>query len=62
MSSLDRVLVPGSRDLPDCQCGSEMRLLKRERVANQGEAETRIYSCGQCHRELRIMVWLEPAA
>lgn len=62
MSSLERVLVPGSRDLPNCQCGSEMHLLTCQQVGDRREAETRVYSCTPCQRELRLMVWLEPAA
>ena len=61
MSSIERVLVPGSRELPDCRCGSEMRLLTCDRSNDRPQAETRIYTCTQCQRELRLMVWLEPA-
>lgn len=60
MSSIERVLVPGSRELPDCRCGSEMMLLTCGRSDDRPQAETRIYTCTQCQRELRLMVWLEP--
>lgn len=61
MSSIERVLVPGSADLPDCRCGSEMDLIALENVGNQSEAETRVYRCARCERELRLMVWLDAA-
>jgi hypothetical protein len=59
MSSIERVLVPGSADLPDCRCGSEMDLIAQEKVGNQSEAETRMYRCARCERELRLMIWLD---
>jgi hypothetical protein len=62
MSSIERVLVPGSADLPDCGCGSEMDLIAQEKVGNQSEAETRMYRCAKCGRELRLMVWLDAAS
>lgn len=55
------MLVPGSADLPDCSCGSEMDLIAQEKVGNQSEAETRMYRCARCEHELRLMVWLDAA-
>jgi hypothetical protein len=59
VSKLDRVLVPGSADLPDCQCGAEMHLAKSKLCENSRDAEIRIYQCPACAHELRLMVWTE---
>ena len=60
MSSLERVLAPGSEDLPDCICGREMILVRREKADDQKNVETRTYHCTPCGRELRLMVWMDP--
>ena len=54
MRAFEELLVPGSTEVPDCQCGSEMRLSG----AKEGsDAEIRVFKCDFCHHELRLMVW-----
>ena len=57
MSKIERLLVPGATELPDCRCGREMALAATE---CQNDAETRIYKCSQCGHEMRLIVWLDP--
>jgi hypothetical protein len=55
MSKLERLIIGGADEMPDCQCGKEMRLngtVKRSRGI-----EMRIYECVGCGRELRLTVW-----
>jgi hypothetical protein len=40
MSKLDRVLVPGSTEVPNCRCGTEMHLIAVVPVQG-GESEVR---------------------
>jgi hypothetical protein len=56
---LERLLEPGSTELPDCVCGTQMRLEKTQ--AAQDDTEIRIFQCPRCQRELRLTVWCEPA-
>ena len=55
MSKLERLIIGCVDEMPDCQCGKEMRLngtVKRPR-----DTEMRIYECVACGRELRLTVW-----
>ena len=45
MSSFERLLVPGSTELPECRCGEEMKVARIERVPDQTDAHIRIYNC-----------------
>jgi hypothetical protein len=54
---LERLLEPGSTELPDCVCGTQMRLEKTQ--AAQDDTEIRIFRCPRCQRELRLTVWCE---
>jgi hypothetical protein len=51
----ERVLEPGSSDIPNCICNREMRLKRTETVDR--ETEIRIYECPSCTHELRLTVW-----
>jgi hypothetical protein len=62
MSKLERLLVPGTTETPDCPCGSEMRICKSEPAERTRDAEVRVYVCAACGRELRLMVWAESVA
>ena len=53
MSKLERILEPGSRELPDCVCGSEMHLARSESAATAAGVEARVYECADCGRQLR---------
>jgi DNA-directed RNA polymerase subunit RPC12/RpoP len=59
MSKIERLLVPGATELPDCRCGREMALASAEKT-NHNEAEIRIYKCSECNHEMRLIVWLDP--
>jgi hypothetical protein len=61
VSKLERVLVPGSAEMPDCQCGAEMRLVRSKVSDKSPDTEVRAYECPACRHELRLMVWIEPA-
>jgi hypothetical protein len=56
---LERLLEPGSTDLPACVCGAEMRLERTQ--AAQDDTEIRIFQCPRCQHELRLTVWCEAA-
>ena len=57
MSKLERLLAPGSAELPDCVCGAEMRLVGSKKCSNQDGTEVRHYECPDCKHELRLTVW-----
>ena len=59
MSKIERLLVPGSTEFPDCRCGQEMALAATQNDPT-GDSETRIYKCSQCHHEMRLIVWVDP--
>jgi hypothetical protein len=56
MRSLEGLLVPGSTEVPECRCGSEMGRVLTKKLA---DADVRIFRCGVCHHEFQIMVWKE---
>jgi hypothetical protein len=56
MSKLERVLVPGSAELPSCRCSAEMHLLDIVMVQG-GDSEVRIFRCRDCGHELRLTIW-----
>jgi len=55
MSKLARVLVPGSTEVPNCRCGTEMHLIAVAPVQG-GESEVRIFRCRACSHELRLTI------
>jgi hypothetical protein len=59
MTKIERLLVPGATELPDCRCGREMTLTSRMQ-SDRDEVETRIYKCLVCDHEMRLIVWLDP--
>jgi hypothetical protein len=56
MSSYERLLVPGSTELPECRCGEEMQIARDEPSART-DAEIRVYKCPLCQHEMRLTVW-----
>jgi hypothetical protein len=62
MTAIERLLVPGSTELPDCQCGDEMRIASQEPSPQKGDAHIRIYKCPSCAREMRLTVWASDPA
>jgi hypothetical protein len=56
MSTFERVLVPGSTELPDCRCRVEMDLISVVPVPG-GSSEIRIFRCPDCNHELRLTIW-----
>jgi hypothetical protein len=57
MSAIERLLVPGSTDLPECHCGDEMRIAILVPIPESSDAQIRIYKCPSCAREMRLTVW-----
>jgi len=55
VSKFERLFVLGSTELPDCRCGSEMKIVKSDAIGSDGEV--RIYRCPQCEHELRLTAW-----
>jgi hypothetical protein len=62
MSKFERLLVPGSTELPDCQCGAEMRLSRSEPARTSPDTEVRFYECAVCGHEFRMTVWTDAIA
>jgi hypothetical protein len=54
MPEFENLLAPGSTELPDCRCGTEMHLF---RVKPCGDTEIRIFRCDTCYHEFQLMVW-----
>ncbi len=59
MSLFERLLVPGSTELPECRCGHEMQLVRTEELRDQTDAQIRIYNCAYCRHEMRLTVWTD---
>ena len=57
MTKIERLLVPGSTELPDCRCGQEMSQVSSER--RTADSELRVYRCCDCGHEMRLTVWLD---
>jgi hypothetical protein len=53
----ERLLEPNSIDVPDCQCGKEMRLVKTE--YKSVDAAVKHFGCDDCGREFLLTVWPE---
>jgi hypothetical protein len=62
MSIIERLLVPGSTELPGCHCGAEMRIATVDPIPERGDAHIRIYKCPSCAREMRLTVWVSDLA
>ena len=59
MAKFESLLVPGSMELPDCQCGAEMRLVRTAQADQSLDVEVRVYKCDACGHELRLTVWAD---
>jgi hypothetical protein len=55
MSKLERLISGRVDEMPDCQCGAEMRL--NGSVKRPDNTALRLYQCAVCGRELRLTVW-----
>ena len=55
MLDLERLLEPGSTELPECSCGEDMRR-HRTRTASS-DTEIQVFKCPECERELHLTVW-----
>jgi hypothetical protein len=62
MSAFERLLVPGSTELPECHCGSDMRVVSLDPFPESSDAQIRIYKCPSCAREMRLTVWVSDPA
>jgi hypothetical protein len=58
-SSYERLLAPGSTELPECRCRKEMQLTRIEELPEGTDAQIRIYNCPACHHGMRLTVWSE---
>jgi hypothetical protein len=56
MSKFERMLVAGSKELPDCRCSAEMHLIFILPEAS-GDSEVRVFQCPDCKHELRLTIW-----
>jgi hypothetical protein len=54
---IERLLEPGSTELPICRCGAEMKLADGDRAAATHETEIRVFKCSACEHEMRLTVW-----
>jgi hypothetical protein len=54
---IERLLEPGSTELPTCRCGVEMKLMGRDQPAAAYETEIRTFRCPACEHEIRLTVW-----
>ena len=61
MNKIERLLEPGSTDLPTCRCGYEMYFASMEAVERHADCSIKVYRCGACQHELRLTVWCAEA-
>jgi hypothetical protein len=61
MTKFERLLTPGSPEMPDCPCGAEMRVAQSLQADKSPDIEVRVYECPACRRELRLTVWADAA-
>jgi hypothetical protein len=54
MRAFEDLLVPGSTDLPECHCGTEMHLFGTKPAL---DAEIRIFRCEACNHEFQLVAW-----
>jgi hypothetical protein len=57
MSKFERLLVPGNSEMPDCSCGTEMRLTGSAPTETSPGTEIKTYECSACGHQLRLFVW-----
>jgi len=58
VSKFERPLMSESTELPECRCGSVMKIIKSDAIGSDGEVRT--YRCPQCEHELRLTMWETP--
>ena len=56
MSLYERLLIPGSTELPECRCGEKMSIVD-EQLPERTDAQICIYKCPACQHEMRLTVW-----
>jgi len=57
MSDLERLLVAGCTEMPECRCGKEMRIHRTYSVPGKADTHIRVYKCLACDHEMRLTVW-----
>ena len=55
VSKFERLLMRGSTELPECRCGSDMKIIKSDSIGS--DAQVRTYQCPLCEHELRLTMW-----
>ena len=61
MAGFERLLVSGSKEVPDCACGAVMRYALSIHAGKSPDAEVRVYACHVCGHEFRLTVWADGA-
>jgi hypothetical protein len=59
MCLYERLLTPGSTELPECRCGEEMQIAGVDEVPDRAEAQIRVYKCSTCRHEMRLTIWAD---
>jgi hypothetical protein len=59
-NNFERLLEPGSIDLPECRCGNEMHFANVVFPPNETTTHVRVYVCGACEHQMRLTVWGHP--
>jgi hypothetical protein len=52
MPSLERLLIPGSSELPECRCGKEMQVAGVGELSNLSVVKTFGTICGEIERRI----------
>jgi predicted SprT family Zn-dependent metalloprotease len=52
---LERLLEPGSTDVPSCVCGAQMNF-ERTKVSD-ADTSIKVFRCSHCGHEMQLTVW-----
>lgn len=62
MSLIERLLEPGSIELPTCKCGQQMEVAGFDPIPDRRDSHIRIFACPACDHQFRLTVWSADAA
>ena len=51
----ERLLEPGSSEVPACRCGDDMIVISVR--PKSADASVKTFQCPSCSSELRLMIW-----
>lgn len=57
--SIERLLEPENKDLPDCRCGKQMKVFSATPTPDIRDSYIRVYKCPACQHEIRLTVWTQ---